>query len=96
MIERLNIETKKFLLVASAYVLLTCEPGYEKVITDELRKTSTVREVNIVYGLCDIIAKIESEKFQNVLSNIRKIDKVRSTLTLVVAEDQDRNQKKKV
>jgi hypothetical protein len=74
--------------VACAYVLITCEPGCEKVIYDELRKTPSIQEVNVVYGLCDIVAKIESEKFKNVLSNIRKIDKVRSTLTLVVVEGQ--------
>ena len=74
--------------MAFAYVLITCEPGCEKVISDELRKTPSIQEVNIVYGLCDIIAKIESDKIKNVLSNIRKIDKVRSTLTLVVVEGQ--------
>lgn len=50
-------------------------------------------EVQGVYGIYDIVVKIEAENadhLRSVITNkIRKIDKVQSTLTMMVIEEQE-------
>lgn len=50
-------------------------------------------EVQGVYGIYDIVVKIESENadhLRSVITNkIRKIDKVQSTLTMMVIDEQE-------
>lgn len=50
-------------------------------------------EVQGVYGIYDIVVKIESENadhLRSIITNkIRKIDKVQSTLTMMVIEEQE-------
>ncbi len=50
-------------------------------------------EVQGVYGIYDIVAKIESENadhLRSIITNkIRKIDKVQSTLTMMVIDEQE-------
>jgi DNA-binding Lrp family transcriptional regulator len=52
-------------------------------------------EVQGVYGIYDIVVKIEAENadhLRSVITNkIRKIDKVQSTLTMMVIEEQGRS-----
>ncbi|AGJ63177.1 Transcriptional regulators [Sulfolobus islandicus LAL14/1] len=49
-----------------------------------------VVEAYVVYGVYDIVIKVETEnmdKLKNFISNsIRKIPKVRSTLTMIIME----------
>ncbi len=70
-----------------AYVLLNCDLGYEEAVIEDLDHIDSVKEVHGVYGAYDIIAKIENqdrEKLrETVIWNIRKLDHVRSTLTLM-------------
>ncbi len=51
-------------------------------------------EVQGVYGIYDIVVKIEadnSDHLRNIItSKIRKIDKVQSTLTMMVIEEQEK------
>ncbi len=51
-------------------------------------------EVQGVYGIYDIVVKIESENadhLRSVITNkIRKIDKVQSTLTMMVIDEQEK------
>ena len=51
-------------------------------------------EVQGVYGIYDIVVKIEaaaSDLLRSIItSKIRKIDKVQSTLTMMVIEEQER------
>jgi len=73
-----------------AYVLINCDLGCEEQIIEELKHTSNVKEVHGTFGAYDIIAKVESDE-RNTLTEtitwkIRKLDKVRSTLTLMGIE----------
>lgn len=72
----------------SAFVLINTEIGAEEEILQELRKISNVKEAYVVYGVYDIIAKVEAEnmdKLKEIISwKIRRLDKVRSTLTMLV------------
>ncbi len=73
-----------------AYVLFSCDLGFEEQIIEDLKKIDEVKDVHGLFAIYDIIAKIESdskEHLNEIISRkIRKIDKVGSTLTLMVTE----------
>ncbi len=75
-----------------AFVLLTCESGKQRSIIEELERLDTVKEANGTMGAYDIIVKLESstdEEIRNAITmQIRKIDNVRSTLTLKELQSQ--------
>ena len=79
--------------MATAYVLINCDLGYEEQIIEELKHISDVKEVNGVFGAYDILAKVESDQIrtlrETIMWKIRKIGRVRSTLTLMVIEELD-------
>jgi len=76
-----------------AYVLINCDLGYEEQIIEELKHISDVKEIHGTFGAYDILAKVESDQIttlrETIASKIRKIDKIRSTLTLMAIGDQD-------
>jgi len=74
----------------SAFVLINAEIGFESSVFRELEKISSIKEAYVLHGIYDIIAKVEAEsmdKLKGIISgNIRCLDKVRSTLTMIVIE----------
>jgi len=68
-------------------VLINCDLGSEGQIIEELKHLSDVKEVHGTFGAYDILAKVESDQTTNlretIMWKIRKIDRVRSTLTLM-------------
>ena len=81
----------------TAYVLINCDLGSEESIIGDLKKLPETVEVNGVYGVYDIVAKIRSDSMEKLRETItwhvRKIDKVRSTLTMIVIEVQGEKKK---
>ncbi len=79
--------------MATAYVLIVCDLGYEEQIIEELKHFSDVKEVHGTFGAYDILAKVESDQIttlrETITSKIRKIVRIRSTLTLMAIEGQD-------
>ena len=79
--------------MATAYVLINCDLGSEEQIIEELKHISDVKEVHGTFGVYDILAKVESANVETLretmVGKIRKIDKVRSTLTLMGIEGQE-------
>jgi len=78
--------------MAIAYVLINCDLGYEEQIIEELKHISAVKEIHGTFGAYDILAKVESdgvEKLETITLKIRKIPKIRFTLTLIGIEGQD-------
>jgi len=73
-----------------SFVLINAEIGSEDEVLKELRKLPNVKESYVVYGVYDIVAKVEAEsmdKLKEVVTwKIRRLDKVRSTLTMIVVE----------
>jgi len=73
-----------------AFVLINAEIGSEDELLQGLKKMSNVKEAYAVYGVYDIVAKVEAEtmdKLKEVVTwKIRRLDKVRSTLTMIVVE----------
>ncbi len=74
-----------------AFVLINTEIGSENEVLKTLKKVSGVKEAYSVYGVYDIVAKIEAETMDKlkemVTWHIRRLDKVRSTLTMIVTEE---------
>ena len=73
-----------------AFVLINAEIGSEDEVVTELRKIANVKESYVVYGVYDIVAKVEADsmdKLKEIVTwKIRRLDKVRSTLTMIVVE----------
>lgn len=71
-----------------AIVLINADIGSEDEVVKELRKIGNVKESYTVYGVYDIVAKVEAEtmdKLKEIVTwKIRRLDRVRSTLTMLV------------
>ena len=78
--------------MAEAYILINCEIGSEEDVITALKNINSIKEVHGTFGAYDILAKIESPQVEDLRETItwkiRKIDKIRSTLTLMGIEGQ--------
>ena len=76
--------------LTEAYVLINCDLGSEEPVIEELKHVDFVKEVHGTFGAYDIIAKLSSDKTESIRKaisfQIRKIPKIRSTLTLMGTE----------
>ena len=75
----------------TAFVLINTEIGSSIAdVLKGLKKIEGVDEAFAVYGVYDIIAKVRAESMDKlkeiVTLRIRMVDKVRTTLTMMVAE----------
>jgi DNA-binding Lrp family transcriptional regulator len=75
---------------ALAIVLINAEVGSEDELLRELRKLNSVSEAHAVYGVYDIVAKVEAETMKElkevITSKARKLNNLRSSLTMMVTE----------
>ncbi len=75
-----------------AYVLINCEIGSEESIISQLKKIDLVKEVHGTFGAYDIVVVVEADTVeslrQTIIWNIRKIDKIGTTLTLMGIKSQ--------
>jgi len=73
-----------------AYILLSCEIGKENEVASQLRHIDEIKGVMITYGAYDIVLEAEtsnSTQMDNLItSKIRKLEKIRSTITLRVTD----------
>ncbi|MCD6431520.1 Lrp/AsnC ligand binding domain-containing protein [Candidatus Bathyarchaeota archaeon] len=76
----------------TAFVLINTEIGSEADVLKDLKTVEGVAEAFAVYGVYDIIARVQAEtmdKLKEIVTwRIRRLDKVRSTLTMIVVEEQ--------
>jgi len=76
----------------SAFVLMNAELGKENHIVKEIEKITTVKEVHPVYGVYDVLMVIESDSMESlretITTKIRKLDGIKSTLTMIIVKDQ--------
>ncbi|MEM3550047.1 MAG: Lrp/AsnC ligand binding domain-containing protein [Candidatus Bathyarchaeia archaeon] len=74
-----------------AFVLINTEIGSEADVLKDLKKIEGIEEAYSVYGVYDIIAKIGAEtmdKLKEIVTwRIRRLDRVRSTLTMIIIEE---------
>ena len=78
--------------MAIAYVLINCELGSEESIIQQLKSLDGIVEVHGTFGAYDILAKVESpavDVLREIITwKVRKIDQIRSTLTLMGVQGQ--------
>ena len=71
-----------------AFVLLNTKTGFEKSVLRDLMEIKGVEQASSIYGVYDIIAKVNAEsmnKLKDLLTwQIRRLENVQSTLTLIV------------
>lgn len=73
-------------MAAMAYVLINTESSKRDETLEKLGKTQNVREVHTIFGVYDVIIRVEcetGEKLKETVNEIRRLDTVRSTLTLI-------------
>jgi len=79
--------------MAIAYVLISCDSGYDEQIIEELKHISDVKEIHATFGAYDILVKVEYDQITTlreiITGKIRKIDKITSTRTLITIGDHD-------
>ena len=69
-------------------MLISCEIGEEQFLYSQLQEIPEVKNCLITYGSYDIVAEFESDSSSQInkiiTSKIRKLQKIRSTITLRV------------
>ena len=84
----------------TAYVLINSDLGTDESIISKIKEIlKNEKDVEFttqgVYGIYDIVLKISSDNtdiLRNIITyKIRKIDKVQSTLTMMVVEEQEKS-----
>lgn len=79
-------------VMVKAYVLANCEIGAEKQVIDELKTIDGVKEAHGIMGAYDILAEVETQSREElrktIVWKIRKIQMIRTTLTLMGIEGQ--------
>ncbi|HXG74688.1 MAG: Lrp/AsnC ligand binding domain-containing protein [Candidatus Nitrosotenuis sp.] len=77
---------------STAYVLINCDLGSEERVMTELKSINRIKEIRGVFGAYDILAKLDApsdELIKDIVTTkIRRIDRIRSTLTLMGIEGQ--------
>ncbi len=73
-----------------AYVMINCELGAEADLIEKLNEVEQVKDVFETIGTHDMMVKLEAENFEKIREivswNIQKLDKIRSTSTLIRKE----------
>ena len=76
------------LALPEAFILISSEVGQEDQVIIDLQAIPEVKESYVVYGVYDVIARVEAESMQHlkdvVSLRIRQLDTVRTTLTMVI------------
>ena len=75
--------------MVTAFVLLNIDLGKDEDVLSKLRKIEGVKKAYQVYGVYDVVAKLEAESAEGLRAmlqeKVRKLDDIRSTLTLMAA-----------
>jgi len=75
-----------------SYVLINCNIGSEETVISQLKEIDLVKEVHGTFGAYDIVVLVEADTVESLRDTItwkiRKIEKIRSTLTLMAIEGQ--------
>jgi DNA-binding Lrp family transcriptional regulator len=75
-------------LLVIGFVLINTELGSESEVIKGLKEIPSVKEVYSVYGVYDIIVRLEAESMEDlkdiIITKVRRLKKVRSTLTVNV------------
>ena len=74
----------------TAYVLINADLGAEEELVKELKNIEHVSEVYVVYGVYDVVTTVDASQTEEVKETtpwkISRLEKQRSTLTMIVVE----------
>jgi len=77
--------------MSTAFVLVNVETGFDAEVQKKLATMEGVTEAYQVYGVYDLIAKVTADsmdKLKEIITwKIRRLEKVRSTLTMIIMEE---------
>ena len=76
--------------MSKAFVLINVESGSEDKVVKQLKKMGFVEEAYVSYGVYDLVIKIKAETMEllkKTISEIRMVDNVRSTLSLILIDE---------
>ena len=78
-----------------AYVLLNTELGKEPDVIQAMKSAKEIKNIYSLYGIYDIIVEVEAETMEKVkevvFNRIRRLDNVKSTITLITYGEPIRN-----
>ena len=81
----------QYIVMPRAFVLVNAELGYETKLADEMKGISGVNDAYTIYGVYDILLKVEAptmDRLKEFISiKIRRVKGVKSTLTMLIMED---------
>ena len=73
--------------MATAFVLLNAELGAEIEVLNGLKMIDEVTETHLIYGVYDIIARVEADTMDDLRKvigwNVHRLTRVRSTITMI-------------
>ncbi|MGH9999418.1 MAG: Lrp/AsnC ligand binding domain-containing protein [Nitrosopumilaceae archaeon] len=80
----------------TAFILLNVKINYEMQVIEKLKELiesdeSLKYEIHQVYGVYDMVVKMVAENMEslrNILAKIRRVDKISSTVTMLITEKQ--------
>ena len=76
--------------MTSAFLLINCDFPFAGDVISELEKVPEIIDIYKLHGKYDVIARVKSDDEETlneiVKARIRKIDKIKSTLTMIIVE----------
>lgn len=76
-----------------AFVLINTEFGNEDSVLDSIKRLQYVIEAYKVYGVYDIVAKVEGDVADKVrettIYSLKKVDGIKSIMTMVAIENRN-------
>ena len=76
-------------MTSTAIILFNVEMNAQEEVKEAIKKIKGVTQVDIVFGVYDIVARVETENMEELTDtvswHIRRLPKVQATLTMVVA-----------
>ena len=79
------------MIILKAYILINSELGREADIISALENVKEIKNIYSLYGIYDLIVEMEAETMdlikEIVFNKIRRLDNVKSTITLLTYGD---------
>ncbi len=76
----------------ASYVLINCDIGSEESVMSQLKEIDLVKEVHGTFGAYDIVVLVEADTVESLRDTIswkiRKLENIRSTLTMMIIKGQ--------
>lgn len=83
-----------------AFVLISAKTGSETDVLKRLKKVDGIVEAFLVYGMYDIIAQVKADSMdklkETITLHVRRIDNLRSTLTMLIIESEAKTEEKRL